>query len=764
MPLDFLALPGGSVTPESVFNHSGTQGAWWTSTWNSQVPSGVGCDSCPEFRSTTWHGERFGKWWCQPEYGYSVRCIHSDSVAESQGECNCADIAEGDCDCDGNELDALGVCGGACTEDSDLDGICDDVDDCVEVPEGYCDCDGNELDALGVCGGDCAADVDADGICDDVDDCFGAYDECGICGGGGIAQGSCDCDGNELDALGVCGGDCAADVDAADGICDDIDECVGEFDECEICNGPGAIYECGCADIPEGDCDCDGNALDALGVCGGGCTMDADNDGICDCDASWACGHPYEYQGYSYATVAIGDQCWFAENLRNQAYANGDSIQANWSDADWAYPYDANDNAIGVTRVYGESDNCSSYLDGFDVCASPELSVDAYGRLYNWHAVNDSRNLCPSGWYVPSSDDWMMLTDHLGGAQTAAPSLRSSTGWYGNTGTNASGFSALPGGSVTPESVFNHSGTQGFWWTSTWNSQVPSGVGCDSCPEFRSMTWDGAQLGKWWLPPEYGFSVRCVHSQCIAHSQGECNCADIVEGDCDCEGNQLDALGVCGGDCAADVDADGICDDADDCVGVYDDCGVCNGPGVIYECGCADIPEADCDCDGNQLDAIGVCGGNCAADVDADGICDEDDDCVGAYDECGICNGSGAIYECGCADIQEGGCDCDGNELDALGICGGDCAADVDADGICDDVDDCVVDACGICNGPGAIYECGCADIPEGDCDCDGNALDALGVCAEGAPWMLTMTVYATVTLRGHVDIPMNTKVILTLQ
>ena len=41
---------------------------------------------------------------------------------------------------------------------------------------------------------------------------------------------------------------------------------------------------------------------------------------------------------------------------------------------------------------------------------------------------------------------------------------------------------------------------------------------------------------------------------------------------------------------------------------------------AIYECGCADIPEGDCDCDGNQLDALGVCGGDCAADEDADGV------------------------------------------------------------------------------------------------------------------------------------------------
>ena len=78
----------------------------------------------------------------------------------------------------------------------------------------------------------------------------------------------------------------------------------------------------------------------------------------------------------------------------------------------------------------------------------------------------------------------------------------------------------------------------------------------------------------------------------------------------------------------ADEDADGICDDIDDCVGALDECGICNGPGAIYECGCSDIPEGDCDCDGNQLDAIEVCGGDCAADADADGICDDVDDCV----------------------------------------------------------------------------------------------------------------------------------------
>ena len=428
--------------------------------------------------------------------------------------------------------------------DADGDGVCDVDDDCVgqydacgicngpgqvyecgcaNIPAGDCDCDGNQLDVLGVCGGDCVADADGDGVCDVDDDCVGQYDACGICNGPGqvyecgcanIPAGDCDCDGNQLDVLGVCGGDCVADADG-DGVCDVDDDCVGQYDACGICNGPGQVYECGCANIPAGDCDCDGNQLDVLGVCGGDCVADADGDGVCDVD-----------------------------------------------------------------------DDCVGQYDACGICNGP-------GQVY------------------------------------------------------------------------------------------------------------------------------------------ECGCANIPAGDCDCDGNQLDVLGVCGGDCVADADGDGVCDVDDDCVGQYDACGICNGPGQVYECGCANIPAGDCDCDGNQLDVLGVCGGDCVADADGDGVCDVDDDCVGQYDACGICNGPGQVYECGCANIPAGDCDCDGNQLDVLGVCGGDCVADADGDGVCDVDDDCVgqYDACGICNGPGQVYECGCANIPAGDCDCDGNQADAVGEC-----------------------------------
>ena len=144
-------------------------------------------------------------------------------------------------------------------------------------------------------------------------------------------------------------------------------------------------------------------------------------------------------------------------------------------------------------------------------------------------------------------------------------------------------------------------------------------------------------------------------------------------------------------------------------------------PGAIYECGCADIFEGDCDCDGNQLDALGVCGGDCAADVDADGICDDIDDCVGELDSCGVCSGPVRSTNADVQTFLKAIATATGQR--ALGECGGNCEADADDDGICDDVDDCVgeLDACGVCSGPGAVFTCGCSGIPEGDCDCNGQ-------------------------------------------
>ena len=118
------------------------------------------------------------------------------------------------------------------------------------------------------------------------------------------------------------------------------------------------------------------------------------------------------------------------------------------------------------------------------------------------------------------------------------------------------------------------------------------------------------------------------------------------------------------------VTDDGSCE-------TLDACGVCGGPGAIYDCGCSDIPNGDCDCNGNQLDALGVCGGSCTADADGDGICDDVDDCVG--------------------------------QLDALGVCNGDCASDADGDGVCDTPDFVPTTPC--VDGFAGIYPCDQVDF-----------------------------------------------------
>ena len=176
-------------------------------------------------------------------------------------------------DIDGDEIHAMddryprfgGKCDGI---DSDGDG----VDDAIDIDD-----DNDEIADVN----DQCSDMSKCNYSDSLNLPCAELDQCGVCGGTGIPEGKCDCQGNMQDALGICGGSCRADKDH-DGVCDDVDACIGALDECGVCNGPGPVYKCGCNDIPEGDCDCDGNHLDALEVCGGSCQMDADSDGICD--------------------------------------------------------------------------------------------------------------------------------------------------------------------------------------------------------------------------------------------------------------------------------------------------------------------------------------------------------------------------------------------------------------------------------------------------------------------------------------------------
>ena len=223
------------------------------------------------------------------------------------------------------------------------------------------------------------------------------------------------CDGfvTVNDILGVLSYFGDADADG-DGVWDSEDDCIP--DECGVCNGPGPIYPV----ILNIEVTYDSVYAEQIGewiVF----EVGADTTFMYTCEPNLhECGTPMSYQGYDYTTVLIGNQCWFAENLRNLNYLNGDSIPAGLSGSDWL------STSSGAVSVYGEDASCQDLSPDIDAC-DPTQSLNEYGRLYNWYAVDDARGLCPSGWHVPTDGEWMTLEIALGMDATDA----SGTGWRG---------------------------------------------------------------------------------------------------------------------------------------------------------------------------------------------------------------------------------------------------------------------------------------------------------------------------------------------
>jgi uncharacterized protein (TIGR02145 family) len=162
-----------------------------------------------------------------------------------------------------------------------------------------------------------------------------------------------------------------------------------------------------------------------------------------------------DVEGNIYKTVKIGSQWWMAENLRTTKYRNGDPIPNVSDNAAWA--------ALSTPAYCWYQNNKAGY-------------GAVYGALYNWYAVdaesNGNRNICPTGWHVPSEAEWTTLTTYLGGLSVAGGKMKETgtSHWSApNTGaTNASGFTALPGGYRGYTSGdFGNIGSFGHWWSST---------------------------------------------------------------------------------------------------------------------------------------------------------------------------------------------------------------------------------------------------------------------------------------------------------
>jgi uncharacterized protein (TIGR02145 family) len=191
-----------------------------------------------------------------------------------------------------------------------------------------------------------------------------------------------------------------------------------------------------------------------------------------------------DQEGNVYRTVQIGTQVWMAENLRTKKYKNGDIIPNITNGSDWI------NQSNGAYCIYMNNS-----------------SVDCpYGKLYNWYAVNDNRGICPSGWHMPSDNEWLILENFLGGASIAGGKLKNSgSDYWANPNTsanNSSGFSGLPGGGRLTDGNFGPLNTWGQYWTSTESETF---LAWSRTFEYNSAIVFRSTNGK-----TVGFAIRCV--------------------------------------------------------------------------------------------------------------------------------------------------------------------------------------------------------------------------------------------------------------
>lgn len=208
-----------------------------------------------------------------------------------------------------------------------------------------------------------------------------------------------------------------------------------------------------------------------------------------------------DVDGNSYNIVPIGTQVWMTENLKTTKYSNGDLIGTT---------------IPASLDLSGET--TPKYQWAYN---GNESNATTYGRLYSWFAITDGRNVCPTGWHVPTDAEWTTLANYLanngygyeGSGTDIAKSMAATSGWaaFGTAGTignnqesnNRSSFTALPSGYRFRDGTFFSIGELGYWWSSTESSS--SDAYHRALYNYSSFFNKGSSS-----MIDYGFSVRCI--------------------------------------------------------------------------------------------------------------------------------------------------------------------------------------------------------------------------------------------------------------
>jgi uncharacterized protein (TIGR02145 family) len=126
-------------------------------------------------------------------------------------------------------------------------------------------------------------------------------------------------------------------------------------------------------------------------------------------------------------TIKIGNQLWMTENLNTDRFRNGDIIPEAKTQREWQ-----------LANSKKQPAWCSFEPTGVKL-------KGAYGKLYNWYAINDTRGLAPMGFHIPTQLKCNILIKTNSGS-FSGNALKDKYGWGIYSGNNSSGFSAMPSG------------------------------------------------------------------------------------------------------------------------------------------------------------------------------------------------------------------------------------------------------------------------------------------------------------------------------
>jgi len=224
-----------------------------------------------------------------------------------------------------------------------------------------------------------------------------------------------------------------------------------------------------------------------------------------------------DVDGNVYHTIQIGTQLWMLENLNTTKYNDGTDIPTVKGDIGETF------NSLSPHYFYYWYNPSNAWYN--------PLNKNTIGLLYNGYAVATGK-LAPTGWHVPTLDDWKKLSDYLGGDDVSGAKLKSALtstlanhvsflyegNWMSpnNGTTNSSGFSALPGGYYSNNDTiyyhvdnpntygFESNGYLGCWWSSTEDVSSQNSLNSVYLSYLHTNTYFYIN------DKRLGFSVRCV--------------------------------------------------------------------------------------------------------------------------------------------------------------------------------------------------------------------------------------------------------------